>query len=588
METNRNKQRSKVCRDINDTSSDYLDIGTAMKKWFQEQSNKVHLDVMGINHPFPNCSLPPHELSVTPISKLDPDLLKLREDGTWSLMTKEFFEAKVEEFDSNDLCFDNVKLSQRNITSSLVHCKLSLRTLQLKQKMTTNCSTTLCIPFCCGSVDEMLDNGERKIECHEPNNFVWIHRLPPLHLIRFKVIENGIEVTVDGSSIMPYQKDLNGKCNIEGDSQFQQTTISLDNASLVFKRSANGYQLRINDGFYKSSEYCIAPYKIPFGKNNIKQYKHLLKVMACKNKGWHQDILTKVCPILCGVSIIFIVIDILLHCKDRQRKLPDAIRLILLSHMLLFYILIALKAIDLYMLDYDSSVCTFVGLARHFFYLSIVSWIAALSHSTCAPFLSFNASVRAINHDPQGFSDSRFKWYFLFSSGLPCLVSLLTIVTMSYDGAERLSKPPIGLKSCGFSGKNDYAIYFHVLPSTMTILLALLVWVRFTIRYCGVTWNQNDNENIRTTNMKQKIKVAAKAFGVIGMFWCIDTISNFIEIFLGTHHTITLVYSTIFDSFSYLNGLWFFLANNYKVTISALENVQAGIQLEVIHPHFEN
>ena len=136
-------------------------------------------------------------------------------------------------------------------------------------------------------------------------------------------------------------------------------------------------------------------------------------------------------PALCCVSITFIIVDIILQCKNRLRKLPDILRLVLLPHMLLYYILIALKPIDLHMLTYYASLCVVVGLARQFFYLSIMSWIAALSYSTCTPFLSLEALLTEENRDPQGFYDPRFKWYLLFSSGVPLLISSMTILIVN-------------------------------------------------------------------------------------------------------------------------------------------------------------
>ena len=188
---------------------------------------------------------------------------------------------------------------------------------------------------------------------------------------------------------------------------------------------------------------------------NVSHYFSSLSCLhsRCKNKIWRQRINGIICPILCCVSITVIVIDIVLQCKAQVRKLPDALRFLLLPHLLLYYILIALKPIDLDMMDYYSPACTFVGFARHFFYLSIVSWTAALSYSTCSPFFSLKALTKESNKPPLGFSDPRFKWYLLFSLGLPCSISPLTILRISYDDTTSL------VRSCGLSRKNDYMMY---------------------------------------------------------------------------------------------------------------------------------
>ena len=55
-----------------------------------------------------------------------------------------------------------------------------------------------------------------------------------------------------------------------------------------------------------------------------------------------------------------------------------------------------------------------------------------------------------------------------------------------------------------------------------------------------------------------------KLLGFLGMFWCIDIISRLVEIEYGSHHTATLCFNSVFDSISYLNGVWLFLVGFLK------------------------
>ena len=96
----------------------------------------------------------------------------------------------------------------------------------------------------------------------------------------------------------------------------------------------------------------------------------------------------------------------------------------------------------------------------------------------------------------------------------------------------------------------------------------------------------DEKGGVRQVNMVNKFSIPAKEFGILGAFWLVDSISSLIRIQFGIQHTVTLSFNLFFDTFSYLNGLWFLLLSNHKQIFRSQEigrlTTQGAIELRTV------
>ena len=607
-------------------------------------SNNNQYNVRKSNHLHFNCSLPSHTFHMRNFSNIWMNQFTIDNHRSLSLKTYDSFEGKMVEYNSSNSCFESATAPGESAQLSLVSCSLNVEHA---------CNIEMCVPFCCGNIDEHEQslNGTKTPTCLDRTDKITLRSL-------FRKSSN--------ASLRYYQQDLKDTCSMGKHEEFAYTDIAPDDPNNFYQKTSSGYRLRLNNVLLKPSEYCITKYNKKTIRNDNQLHKRSFQVKMCKNKRWLQIYHEVIGSALCCISILCITIDIALQLKNwrhyfqirtstghqpsilKQPVLSDALRTCTLLCMLLYFIVIALKPIYPYIFSNHAPLCTCIGLAAQFLYLSIMSWTVALSRSTCAPLFNFKASVMERNREninrqtgTIGFYDTRFKWYFLFSTSVPLTWTSLTSMMMHLPNniEPHWIKPTIGLKTCTFSGNYDFAIYL-VIPSGMLLLVALAFWVRFSFSYCAGAWNQSKcidrirkeldrNESVRTrnptdgnemtvanesgpqsesnrlnntatrfntefdekggvrqVNMVNKFSIPAKEFGILGAFWLVDSISSLIRIQFGIQHTVTLSFNLFFDTFSYLNGLWFLLLSNHKQIFRSQEigrlTTQGAIELRTV------
>ena len=550
-------QRRMVCVDNERNDLKDENVTVVVRKWFDTRN---HFNAKSAT-PSPMECNQTHELFTF---KLDEGGRLQNKSGKWQIAKWNFDETKDDYFDYSNSCIENVKTSNTNNELILVACRMTIDTA---------CRANICVPFCCGStlVANSSIGAEDWTECRKPNDRTEF--LDPIEDGKFNllVLENGNEVSARNSNIFPYyyKRDVNRICNM--------TQEKDANLRLIYENSCIGYQLKFDNDILQSNEYCIAQYETLTPNDNLASHEHdkhdnrIFKFRTCKvnkeqkrNKRWFKIFHMKIGPVLCGISALFLSFALVLEWKTKRFKLHGALKICLLSCNLLYFAAMSLKGIYPCMLHNYPNICVFFGFTEQFLFLFIMAWIAALSHKYWRG-INIRIQPRGQQH-LLGFYHPQFKWYLLISTGPPLFVTCITNIMMNYSEELPPSwiKPSIGATKCGFDGKyNKYdSLLYLTFPSAIILLAALTFICAMTVNIC-----RSEDSNLPRTSGRPRVRSGRstmKLLGFLGMFWSIDIISRIVEIEYGPDHTATLCFNSVFDSISYLNGVWLFLVGFLK------------------------
>ena len=363
----------------------------------------------------------------------------------------------------------------------------------------------------------------------------------------------------------------------------------------VYSKQLDNYKLVVDDDLYEFQDYCIAQYE----NDPTKSHRHpQIKLVTCSNIQLFVLLHHKIGPILSIVSIVFLIWAIAKHCKKKRLKhLWKILRLCLLSCILIFYVLEFIKPwyADIIM----TNLCTSIGFCKQFLYLSIFSWMVVICYD------AWKDTGRWQNQEERnsrlGFLDPRHPNIFknsmkfikrlLFATSIPFLVSFLTFIMMHvnkipYVEGKNLPEwlyPSLGEQTCGFHVNYEKLIYWTI-PSGILMLISFTFWCLRTKKFFESPRPDQSarGEGNRCLTNQMKAKEMAIFFLVIGLHWGIDILSTVIEHVYGKYNTVTLVINFVFDPFSYLNGLWLFIATpwNSRSDVHGRQNQGDSIEMQ--------
>ena len=300
------------------------------------------------------------EFSIKRLSDIAPQDLH-RRNGNWSIAIYNPHELEYDFFNSSTSCFENVATSDIEQQLSLVTCKSSLDSA---------CRTKVCVPFCCGNilVHKNHTNITEDSECRDPLNVIRISNLTKDKIIDIDLIENDRRVSIINSDTKPYyiRSNLKGTCHMNGEDEYEFIDMpDPDYLNLVYNKSFDGYRLQFDKDLLARNEYCIAKFEMSRENKDKSLYKRIFKVKTCGNKRWFFYVHGILGPILCCVSIAFLLIAIVLEWNDERFKLSGALRICLLSSNLLLYVALLLKRVinTSDMLRNHSTICIFYGFS---------------------------------------------------------------------------------------------------------------------------------------------------------------------------------------------------------------------------------
>ena len=123
--------------------------------------------------------------------------------------------------------------------------------------------------------------------------------------------------------------------------------------------------------------------------------------------------------------------------------------------------------------------CEVSGLIIQYSYISYVLWLCSMSFFLWKNFRKVTPPDITGHQYAWGCQHPNFKWYCMFSLGLPLIITIVTIFLQHSSNIlrEDYIKPGISDGDCFFSGQLPTFLYFHVIhTSAMVIYLHFSHW----------------------------------------------------------------------------------------------------------------
>ena len=232
-----------------------------------------------------------------------------------------------------------------------------------------------------------------------------------------------------------------------------------------------------------------------------------------------QDIATRVILICMVASVTFLVFSFAIVWNHHKHKLFGAMTLqITIMFFVYFTAIICTRLINI-----TDSLCEVFAYIIQFCYVSTIWWLNSMCFDIWSTFKSIRNPTTTPTRQEYGWKHPQFKYYALWSYGMPCLITLMTILmeNLANHHEGTLLHPGIGEGSC-FLSKEGTLLY--VVVPTAPILLFNVGFFIFTTRElcCGV-WSDKDASPLE--NALSKVRNITKLFIVTGLTWVVDLVS---------------------------------------------------------------
>ena len=176
---------------------------------------------------------------------------------------------------------------------------------------------------------------------------------------------------------------------------------------------------------------------------------------------WFQDIAARTLLICMIMSVLFLSFSFVIVWSKHLQKLFGAITLQMILMFSIYYTVL----ICTNLFHFNELVCEILAYVIQFTYLSAIWWLNSMCVDIWWTFKSIRGPV--LNNDTSdlkyGWKHPKFKFYALWSYGMPCVVSVITICIekLAFHYEDTLLHPGIGkvfrlLSSENFAKQNDF------------------------------------------------------------------------------------------------------------------------------------
>ena len=494
------------------------------------------------SHLFTQCNPLTHRISANPINDLSENKFIVNKNGSFDVIVEHQFTAKNVTWNSEEVCFSHHKWG-----TFLLSC------IEVSHDLDKACKSRLCLPLCCGKNDVIANPQDAK-NCQKPVDSInprWFN----------------VSVSNDDGDLFPIE-NLKGKESpyyvvhpLKSQCGDEFEYIDPDEDSLIYENITDGYFLRLETGLIRTIDHCIAQY-------GNKSDTRSLKIRKCKNLEWSEVLHKIVGPLLSAISALFLTIALVIVWNKERFKVHGALKLLLLLSYLFFFLLISLKPLFDSISYHNPKFCTFIAYATQYAYNSIMCWVGVLAFDVWKKFSKIERPESTLSKKKTlGFFKPKFRNYFLYSLAIPTIITIVTIVLSRVPGDH--TKAELNQGWCLFSG--HAFILYRFLPSGLIFLIPLIFMALFTHMFCCGLWSTqyvNKGNEVKAAGKIHKFQIVLRAVIVMGVCWMIDLISNVIGKYYPPFSTTNLVWQSLLDPISYLNGVWLFIATTvYKSEI---------------------
>ena len=184
---------------------------------------------------------------------------------------------------------------------------------------------------------------------------------------------------------------------------------------------------------------------------------------------WEQEVHLKVIPALFFISILFLGLLMVHIWRTQRSKLFGWLLLSAVTMLFVFYVFNS--AIKLVVDPDIKSICEISGLIIQFSYMSSVLWLSCMSFLMWKTFRKMTPANVAGQKYTWGCQHPSFKWYAIFSWGLPLIMTIVTLILEHSKLGESYVAPNIGVDHCFLGSGLPTLLYFHIINAPALVIL---------------------------------------------------------------------------------------------------------------------
>lgn len=180
----------------------------------------------------------------------------------------------------------------------------------------------------------------------------------------------------------------------------------------------------------------------------------------------------RIIPAFFILSLIFLGLLVVHIWRTQRSKLFGWLMLSAIFMLFTFYFFTCL--IKLVTPDQLRWGCEVSGLIIQYSYMSSILWLSSMSFFMWKSFRRMTpANVGGQQQHTWGCQHPHFKWYAIFSWGLPLIMTIVTLIlqhSRKFLG-EGYVQPEIGIESCFLGSDLSKLLYFHIINAPALVIL---------------------------------------------------------------------------------------------------------------------
>ena len=348
----------------------------------------------------------------------------------------------------------------------------------------------------------------------------------------------------------------------------------------------------VGTGSFDYENACISYSQNIHPESNISIYT--TQIRLCKQtefdqgyQYWVELVDIKIISSILILSAILLCALTIFDLINNRDKLFSALRVCVIFSYLVFYCVLCVVKFQVGVETNFPSLCIAEAVLIQFSYLSTICWLNTMCFDVWTKFrkMRVNNHMNRVSNNKKkasnGFKHPRFKWYALYSLGIPLIVSTVTImihflpeelttnVILPFKGikkeqliaageskwAERIEDSK---SKCFFDDNLALLVYFHVI--TGPILFAnLVLFLLFTWSLCCGLWAQSGpGVGLAIDRQSRNLKRVMIMFFTLGLPWLCDLIGFILMWVYQSHNQTFYIMKTILNVITASQGIIMF------------------------------
>ena len=218
---------------------------------------------------------------------------------------------------------------------------------------------------------------------------------------------------------------------------------------------------------------------------------------------WEQKGHKRVIPALFFISIFFLGLLMVHIWKTQRSKLFGWLMLSAITMLFVFYVF---NSIIKWTVHQDiKSVCEVSGLIIQYSYMSSVLWLSCMSFLMWKTFRKMTPANVTGPQYSWGCQHPSFKWYAIFSWGLPLIMTIVTLILQHSKLGKSYVSPNIGANQCFLGDGLPTLLYFHIINAPALVIFSLTAATGSLLNSGSIKVNQKRAlSSLKFENLKMK------------------------------------------------------------------------------------